>query len=192
MAPKVKITKQDIIDKALEIVRESGDSGINARSIAAALGCSTQPIFSNFNSMEEIEESVLLAAYNRYQRFISSEVQSGKYPKYKAFGMSYVRFAKEEKELFKMLFMCDKQKAVLLPTAEFDSSVEMIVEANGISYERAKLMHLEMWACVHGIATMLATSFFTPDWETISIMLTDMYHGLREKHIKEENQNGGN
>ena len=54
MAPKVKITKQDIIDKALEIVRESGDSGINARSIAAALGCSTQPIFSNFNSMEEM------------------------------------------------------------------------------------------------------------------------------------------
>ena len=183
MAPKLKITKQDIIDKALDLVRESGDGGMNARGIAAALGCSTQPIFSNFESMEELEESVLLAAYDRYQSFISNEVQSGKYPQYKAFGMAYIRFAKEEKELFKLLFMCDRQGAELVPTPDFDSSVEMIIEANGISCERARLMHLEMWVFVHGIATMLATSFFTPEWELISIMLSDVYNGIRERHV---------
>ena len=191
MAPKFKITKQDIIDKALELVRKSGNGSLNARSIAAALGCSTQPIFSNFDSMEELEESVLHAAYDRYLSFISNEVKSGRYPKYKAFGMAYIRFSKEEKELFKLLFMCDRQVADILPTSDFDASVEIIVEANGISYERARLMHLEMWACVHGIATMLVTSFFTPEWELISVMLTDVYQGIRERHIKEE-LNGSN
>ena len=42
MPPKVKITKQDIIDTALALIREGGESALNARAIAAALNCSTQ------------------------------------------------------------------------------------------------------------------------------------------------------
>ena len=105
MPPKTKITKQDIIEKALDLLREGGEGAINARSIASALGCSTQPIFSNFSSMEELEESVLLAAYECYLGFLRREAESGKYPAYKSFGMAYIRFAKEERELFKLLFM---------------------------------------------------------------------------------------
>ena len=52
--------------------------------------------------------------------------------------------------------------------------------------ERAERMHLEMWTCVHGIATMLATSFLSLDWELISDMLTDVYQGIRTKHLSEE------
>ena len=32
----------------------------------------------------------------------------GKYPPYKASGIAYIQFAKEEKELFKLLFMRDR------------------------------------------------------------------------------------
>ena len=53
MPPKVKITKEDIINAAIEIVKANGEEAINARNIAATLGCSTQPVFSNFASMEE-------------------------------------------------------------------------------------------------------------------------------------------
>ena len=108
MPPKVKITKKDIIDKALELVREGGAEALNARSIARSLDCSTQPIFSNFESMEELEYSVLYAAFNKYLGFISAEIESGKYPAYKASGMAYTRFAREERELFKYLFMYTK------------------------------------------------------------------------------------
>ena len=184
MPPKVKITKQEIIEKTLSLVRESGEAAINARSIAAALNCSTQPIFSNFESMEELEDSVLVAAFDRYLGFIASETASGKYPRYKASGMAYIRFAKEEKELFKMLFMCDRQGKELTPTTDFESSVEMIMKANGCSRETANLMHLEMWVCCHGIATVLATSFLELDEQLISDMLTDFYQGLCKRHLE--------
>ena len=82
MPPKVKISKQDIIDTALALLREGGEGAVNARSIAAALGCSTQPIFSNFSSMEELEESVTLAAYECYLGALAREARSGKYPAY--------------------------------------------------------------------------------------------------------------
>ncbi len=185
MPPKVKITKKDILQTALELLRQNGETALGARSIAAALNCSTQPIFSNFATMEDLQEAILTAAYEHYFGFLKSEAESGKYPRYKAFGMAYIRFAKEEKELFKLLFMCDRNGNALTPTADFEASVEILQSTHNISREKAELMHLEMWACVHGIATMLATSFTELDWSLISDMLTDVYQGIRARHVTE-------
>jgi AcrR family transcriptional regulator len=186
MPPKAKVTSADIVQTAIELIRQNGEGAVNARSIAAALNCSTQPIFSNFTTMEELQAAVVMAAYERYSCFLQNESASGKHPPYKAYGMAYIRFAKEEKELFKLLFMCDRQNASLVPTDDFSASVEMIKNANGITQEKAELMHLEMWTCVHGIGTMLATSFLSLDWELISDMLTDVYQGIRARHLSEE------
>lgn len=190
MPPKVKITKESIIQTALSLVRSEGADAINARAIASALGCSTQPIFSNFSSMEELFSQTVRAAYEVYGRFISAEVESGKYPEYKAFGMAYLRFASEEKELFKLLFMRNRRGEGFTATPDFDASVEVIMKANGIPRERAELMHLEMWTCVHGIGTMLATSFLVLEWGLIEDMLTDLYQGLRARHVKGGNDDG--
>ena len=186
MAPKIKVTKQEIISAALDIVREYGSNNLNARSVAANLGCSTQPIFSNFQTMDELTNATLLAAYEVYGNFIRSELSSGKYPEYKAFGMAYVRFAKEECELFKLLFMCDRKGADILPTADFDASIKIIMNNSGLSKERATLLHLEMWTFVHGIGAMLSTSYLTFEHELISSMLTDVYQGILHRHLLEE------
>ena len=186
MPPKVKVTKNEIVQTALSLLRKHGIEAVNARSIAAALNCSTQPVFSNFATMEELQEDVAAAAYYLYLGFLQSEVERGKYPKYKAFGMAYIRFAKEEKELFRLLFMCDRKGKELAKTEDFETSVEMLQSANNITREKAELMHMEMWACVHGIATMLATSFLTLSWELISTMLSDVYQGIRDRHLSEE------
>ena len=63
MPPKVRVTREDILRTAFEILRHEGASALNARSIATALDCSTQPIFSNFSSMEELLKAVLAVAY---------------------------------------------------------------------------------------------------------------------------------
>lgn len=186
MPPKVKVTKEEIIRAALDMVRENGESTINARSIANALNCSTQPIFSNFVSMEELQEQVIIAAHNLYLDFIKKEVESGKYPEYKAFGMAYIRFAKDEKELFKLLFMCDRRGKDLIPSSDFNAAIEIIKKANGVSHQEAELMHMEMWAFVHGIGTMLATSFLDLEWDLISDMISDVYQGIRAKQLSGE------
>ncbi len=185
MPPKVKITKEEIVETTVELVRANGEPSINARAIATALHCSTQPVFSNFATMDELQGAVVVAAYERYLGFLKSEAESGKYPQYKSFGMAYIRFAKEEKELFKLLFMCDRNGKELTPTLDFEASIQIIMNANGITKEKAELMHLEMWTCVHGIATMLATSFLSLDWDLISNMLTDVYQGIRARHLTE-------
>lgn len=183
MPPKVKITKEDIINTAIILVRERGESAINARAVANALNCSTQPVFSNFSSMDLLREAVVKKAYEIYLDFLKKEFESGKYPQYKAFGMAYIRFAKEEKSLFRLLFMCDRSEKEMIPTGDFDDSVEIIMQANRLTRERATLMHVEMWSFVHGIATMLNTDFVEFDWELISEMLSDAYQGIRARHL---------
>ena len=184
MAPRVRITKQEIVQAALLLVREQGTEALNARAVAAALGCSTQPVFSNFETMESLQKATVAAVYELYLDFIENEVKSGKYPTYKAFGMAYIRFAAEEKALFRLLFMRDRRGEELAPSVDFERSVQMIAEANGVSREVAALMHLEMWSCVHGIAVMLVTSFLTLDQALIGDMLSDVYQGLRARHVK--------
>ena len=183
MPPKVKVTKEKIIQSAVGIIRKNGWNAVNARAIAKELECSTQPIFSNFATMEELQEAVLLRVHEEYLEYLKREAESGKYPQYKAFGMAYIRFAKEETELFKLLFMRDRQGEDFTPTVDFEKSVELIMQANGVDKETAMLIHLEVWTCVHGIATMLATAFVAFDEELVSKMVSDIYHGIRARHL---------
>ena len=188
MAPKVKITKEDIINAATEIVRKEGTEAINARNVAAALGCSTQPVFSNFSSMDELKLAVVDMADSLCADYIKAECEKGEYPHYKASGMAYIRFAKEEKELFKLLYMRDRSKEANADSVDSplnDSMISLVQGNTGLDGQNAGLFHLEMWAVVHGIATMIATGFFDLEWELISKMLTDTYMGLRKQYEME-------
>lgn len=184
MPPKIKTTKEQIISTTLDFVRKHGEVGLNARSIALALNCSTQPIFSNFSGLEELQKAVMEKAYDLYLEFLEKEVKSNKYPKYKAYGMGYIRFAKEESELFKLLFMCNRRGEIHAPSVDFENSVKLNMENNGLTEEKARLFHLEIWTAVHGIATMLATSFLDFEWNFISDMVTDVYQGLKLRHVE--------
>jgi len=182
MPPKTKVTREEIIDKATELVRLVGADGVNARSVATALGCSTQPIFSNFSSMDELRLAIARKAETVYGEYMKREIDEGKYPPYKASGMAYIRFAKEERELFKLLYMRDRSNEIIPDETELGNEMETIVRRNtGLYGDEAKLFHLEMWAYVHGIASMVATGYLELDTELVSRMLTDSYQGLRKQ-----------
>lgn len=183
MPPKIKTTKKAIVDAAVALVRKDGAQALNARNLAAALGCSTQPVFSNFATMEELRLAVVERADALCRAYMQQEVNSGLYPTYKATGMAYIRFAKDEKELFKLLYMRDRSEEAYSAALDFGAETEALVQQNtGLDADTAKLFHLEIWACVHGIAAMFATGFVDLPWELVSDMLTDIYQGLRKQY----------
>ena len=187
MPPKVKITKEQIVSCALAIVRKQGFSAVNARTLAMELDCSTQPIFSNYPTMDALKEEILVFANKTYLNYLDENISRKKYPAYKASGMAYILFAKEEKELFKLLFMRDRtQEDQTKHTDDFEAMISLVQKNLGLSEEKALLFHLEMWVCVHGIATMMATSYLNIDEELVSRMLTDYYLGLKNRFPTEE------
>ena len=75
-----------------------------------------------------------------------------------------------------------------IPAAS-DEITEMaaaVQELTGLSSDDAQLFHLEMWVYVHGIASMLATSYLEWDEAMISRILTDAYLGLKKRYSEKE------
>ena len=192
MPPKFLFTKEQIVAAALTITRRAGPAGLTARALAAELGCSVKPIFSLFKSMEDVQQAVLTAADALYQAAIETEMRRGDYPPYKASGTAYIHFAREEKELFKLLYMRDRSQEA--PSEDEREAIrpllQVIMKNTGLSEERAYLLHAEMWIFVHGVASMLATSYLNWDMDFASRALTDAYQGLCARHIEEEKKDG--
>ncbi len=176
MPPKAKITKDIILDAAISIVREKGENAVNSRSIASVLNCSTQPLFSHFDSMEELKKAVSLKAAMIFTDYILNFTKNNKYPKYKASGIGYIMFAKEEPELFKMLFYKNNGAHILEQNKSFENEILGLVKnSTGLSDEVSKRFHLNMWLFVHGIASTVSSSYIKLDNDIIDKTVTEAF-----------------
>jgi AcrR family transcriptional regulator len=187
--PKCKFTREEVVAVALDIARCQGAQAVTARAVGARLDSSPKVIFSLFENMEELNREVLSSAHQLYLDYIDKAMAAGDYPPYKASGMAYIRFATEEKELFKLLFMRDRSGQEIGDNSEeIQPFIDILCKNLNISQEEARLLHFEMWLFVHGIATMQATSYENWDTELISRVLTDSYMGLKHRfqHREEE------
>ena len=183
MAAPIKITEQALLEAALDLVRERGMEALNARALAAALGCSTQPIFRLYPGMEALRRAVLEAALAVYHRDRAARVAASPESPYKAAGLAYISFAREEPALFRLLFMRSRSGEQDSPeVADWASDTALAGSVTGLAGAEAELFHLEMWAVVHGVAVMAATGYLTLDEATVSRMLTDVYWGIRSNN----------
>lgn len=187
MSPKAKITKDEIIDGALCLVRECGIEALDARGLAVRLGCSTQPIFTNFSGMDALRAAVCARAEEKFSEYVRHTMERADMPKYKASGFGYIKFASDEPELFKLLFMKSGTLAGGGSTETLTKELTELISADsGTDPENARIIHCENWIFVHGIAVMSATSAFKFPDEVISRMMTDVYSGLKMKYERGE------
>ena len=187
MPPKPKFTREEIVAAALQVVRTRGLEALTTREIAAELGTSTRPIFTYFESMEQVQLAVRQEAQRLYERRLAEAMTAGKYPPYKASGMAYMRFALEERELFRLLFMRDRSGEGKIDDRESVRPIlNLLQEKLGLDEEQAARFHGEMWLFVHGIATALATGYLPWDEEQVSRMMSDVYLGLRHRFCQPE------
>lgn len=180
MSAVKKVSREDIVNAACALVRKSGMEALNARALASVLGCSTRPIYFTFENMDEVKDEVVRRINDVYSGYLKAEVASGRYPPFKAYGMGYIRFAREEREFFKYTFMRDRT-GERVDDGDLDEIIEVIKSVTGLDEKSARLFHLENWIFVHGIGAMFATSYIDFDEELTSKMLTDMFEGLKTR-----------
>ena len=175
--PKPKISRENIIQAAVDIVRNAGLSALTAKTLANRLNCSTQLVFWLFHSMDEVKNEVYSFALNRFDEFIKHKLPS--VSSYKSVGLNYIRFAYEETEFFKILFMSNYSDIDIMKShVEMPFVLNLITEEENIYGEQAQNIYEEMWLFSHGIATMIATGTARFSRERIQDMLSDVYRGL--------------
>ena len=180
MAKKM-ISREQIVQGACELVAEVGMDGLNMRELAKRCNCSTQPIYLSFANADELKQEVFKQMVAKYNQYIFDEIASNKYPEYKASGMAYIRFAKEQPQYFKYLFMRDRSHETTNELATvFEREAERMTQY-GISHDKVLAIHTHMWVYVHGIATICATGFLDWDWDTVSNMLNEEFFGIMSR-----------
>ena len=52
MARNVSFSKEDILEKSVNFIKEYGYSKLTVRELSKYIGCSTQPLFRNFENFD--------------------------------------------------------------------------------------------------------------------------------------------
>lgn len=188
MPARKKIEKENIIDTCLKITRREGIDALNARKVAKALGCSTQPLFYYYENMDEIKNEVLQEISKLFnQALLKSNYDR---PAYKDIGVNYIRFACNEPEFFKIMFQSKMNKEMFDFIDLTGSSLqifETISKQTGLSLENAKQFHLRMWLYVNGIASLVAHQTIEFSDDEIDYLLKEQYMSLLIYEVKKGN-----
>ena len=166
MARKEKIHKDFLVDTAFILAKQEGFGNVTARKLAAKAGCSTQPIFRLYENMDDLLAQVYDKAVEFYDFFYDESPKFNPEP-FVDLGMAYIKFATQEKELFKLLFMGEKKPYgkslydVLNGSKSYVTTEFAKAKKEGVY--NAQDLFTKLWIFIHGIACMTITGDYDLD-----------------------------
>ncbi|MDE6698525.1 MAG: WHG domain-containing protein [Lachnospiraceae bacterium] len=185
MPPKAKFTKDEILQAAMQIVREHGLEAVTSRELGRKLGSSTCPVFTVFENMEEVNSEIIKAAKELYKEYINEGLKQEL--AFRGVGMAYIKFAMEEPKLFHILFMkehsepIDIEHTLMLIDESYIDILKSVREPYDLQEEEAKNLYQHLWIYTHGIASLCATKVCTFTNAEIQLMMTEVFTSLLEK-----------
>jgi len=179
MSRRPSTTKEAMIEAAFELVRRDGFGALTARSLAAELGCSTQPIMYRFPDLAELRTLVYQRADEYHTAYFSSAENL------LGIGLRYVQFAAEETNLFRLLFQSGHFDGTslteMLAAPEAEGLIRTASTELGLSQKDALSAFEALYVAVHGYASLIANNALTYDPHAIEKTLTAIAKGLPRK-----------
>ena len=159
MPPKVKFQKEEIVAAALQIAREKGIDAVTAREVGARLNVSARPIFTWYDSMDQLKRDVYEQAKVLYKEYIERGL-SEPIP-FLGVWHQYITFAKEEPELYRLLFL-KKPDGVTGGAEEAlrflqDLARESLMRIYHLDAFQADCYFRDVWLIAFSYATLIVT-----------------------------------
>ena len=159
MAPKNKFTRKEMVAAAVRVVQKRGAAALTAKSLAEELGTSTQPVFTCFGTMEALKAEVYVAAERLFDEYLTKGLKEK--ISFLGFGSQYIRFARKEPELYRLLFLMRPDEVGSGAFAAMRHMQELVrpslVEIYHISAQEADRYFRDLWLVVHSLATLIVT-----------------------------------
>ena len=180
--PRAKYTKEEILSCALEIVRKEGLSALSARYLGEKLGGSARPIFTVFSGMEEVKQGTLRMARDLYAGYVDRGLAQT--PPFKGVGLEYMRFAAEEPQLFRILFMSPDSGIPVSPSGflrseeNYERILRALMDFYSLPRTAAERLYRHLWVYSHGIAALAATGVDPLNQEEASAQMTEVFTSL--------------
>ena len=140
-----------------ELMKKEGFQNVSVRKIANYLKCSTAPIYFNFNTVDELKEEIIDKCKEKLKKYLY-----GNYAERKILSgaIGFVIFAREEKELFRTIFLDTTErfeKLYEVTLREFLTKENLLESFPALEEEEAKNVINKIWYFLFGYATMLCT-----------------------------------
>lgn len=188
MPPKTKITKEMLLEQAFQIAEAQGIAAVTSRSVAKAAGCSIQPVFSHFPTMEDLRQATFQYACHRFvEEVLAFEGRPDFMPRVTKWVLD---LARERPNLFRLLYLSDgfSGDSMLSMMMQFESNRRMIAAMEtgcGLSRERCEDILMRSCLLLLGISTMICMNHVTiTDQQAAQMMkqtVQDMISGAKEE-----------
>lgn len=188
MGRRAKFTKEEILECAFEILNRESLKEVTARNITKSLGVSTIAIYSVFESMDELKNELAKKAKKKLEEYTNKNYTDLAILN---IGIGVCLFAKEEKALFRTIFLRES-----MPREFMDEIMDDFKNFIREGFKRSdKYKHLSEdttewiikkgWYFSHGYATLICTEFY-PDieFDTFKKEIVDMGIILLEKALE--------
>lgn len=171
MPRQPRFSKEDIVRAGLRIVRASGYDAVSARALGKELGTSSSPMFTMFKDMNEVMDAIWAAAE---QSFIDHmDGVKDYFPAFKEFGMRLVSYAKNESNLFQMLFLGKNSRPEIAEKIARDCLTHAS-QGYGLTDDQADFLFRQMWPLACGIAALCVKR--PEDFSDENVSRTLSYH----------------
>ncbi len=181
MPPKAQITREMIIKAGFELIKNEGESEFNVRRIAERLGCSTQPVMYRFSTVDELREELYSIADSYHSEYITALDETDENPLL-AIGLKYIRFAAEEKHLFRFLFQSDKYAGMNIGELVCSEGLEPILEIlqaeAELTPQQSRDAFVSLFISAHGMASLIANNSMEYDEEYFENVLNNVFMGV--------------
>ncbi len=161
MARKTTISREVILEAALKMLIRDGYASVNVKTLAAEIGCSTQPIVWHFENMDGLRRALSEYAIEYAAKKAESK-KDNKLESFEFLGRSYVKMALKEPNLFKFLYLGESPMGRPynlkdVGRGKHKEMIYMIAEQTGLNEDQVIRFVRDTIIYSHGIATMLAT-----------------------------------
>lgn len=190
MPPKQRITKDMILEQAFKIAEAQGIMAVTSRSVAKELGCSIQPVFSQFPTMEELRQATFDHACGVFVKEVLA------FEERPDFFMQVTKWvtdlARNRPNLFRLLYLSDgfAVSDPLEVMMGFESNRRMIAkmtELYGLDENMCRDILLRGCLFLMGISTMICVNHMDISDEQVAAMMkqtvSDMVMGARAGKI---------
>ena len=147
--------RQALLEAALIILEREGEAGLGLRDLARAVGVSPAAPYRHFDSRGALLEALAVTGFQRFTAAMEAVAASDVLDPMAAMGKTYVKFALDNANLFRLMFspQVRKDNRPGLRMAA-DAAYQTLRHVTG-DVKANRVAALAAWARVHGLAVLL-------------------------------------
>ena len=163
MSATKKITKDMIVDAALEIFRAEGFDAVTSRRVAFKLGCSTQPIYFEYKNMDELKNDIVKKVVGQLNEIFSSVSNEGKEEPdefvYRSFGLSFLKFVQADPFVFRQIYIVDGKIGRQVDNLRMPIILDILENKYGYKKETALAIQKMASCSLMGMAVFVSSGY---------------------------------